>query len=507
MPDGLARYRRFRQRTQSDIDASLKVQQRLVGVAVAVATDDSPNGTRSSSTSSSSGSASTNHNHNHNSTKECPNQKVRRSSGDSNSARTPVWIRIVSPAGFLTVLTVLSALLLALSHRILLGTDLGLNLDMDRYNRDSSLGPPVTFHFPRSTLSSSSSSSSPPPFRYSRVVLPDKSKPLRVPMANDLGRLDLTSLRHVTNDKDFIRRIHPDDAKVLHRERRDLLEDTDADISETYEHTPELQQPQKCARNNWAWTAKSACNNFHETPFPYHYHYYQNEQQNEQQAPGLLAHGYNASYINSGHYRETFLFQSQHTHLLAQAQAQTRNAAFVYKTLRMYHDFDYYSLSKAVKEAVAMEALSSSAHIVDIYGYCGTSLQAEALTEFKSTLVPERGQDDYDYGRIEQRDLDKLQRKDVYPLNNLTLAEKLDYALQMSLAVAELHGFPAGLILHGDLHPKQYLKAADGKIKLNDFGNSVFLNWSLEKQAYCPHWSHYSGGYVCACVCCTVSRH
>jgi hypothetical protein len=74
-----------------------------------------------------------------------------------------------------------------------------------------------------------------------------------------------------------------------------------------------------------------------------------------------------------------------------------------------------------------------------------------------------------------QKDLDKLETMDVHPMNNLTLAEKLDMALVMAESLADIHGYRGGVIAHGDVHPDQWLRSSTGQIKVNDFNNAEML--------------------------------
>ena len=70
---------------------------------------------------------------------------------------------------------------------------------------------------------------------------------------------------------------------------------------------------------------------------------------------------------------------------------------------------------------------------------------------------------------MKQTELDKLQVDDVRPMNNLTNHQKLDIAIAMAESIAEIHGYEGGVIIHGDIHPYQWLSNKKGEIKLNDF--------------------------------------
>lgn len=136
-------------------------------------------------------------------------------------------------------------------------------------------------------------------------------------------------------------------------------------------------------------------------------------------------------------------------------------------------------LAKVHKEAVILERLSQSPHILDIYSYCGSSVIVEAMaSDINNRIVPTEGY-------ILQKKLDRLQTEDVHPLNNLTVSEKLQIALYMAEALADVHGFGGGVIVHADVHVDQWLVAPDGSVKLNDFGDAYPALWSRSKNKYC----------------------
>jgi hypothetical protein len=341
------------------------------------------------------------------------------------------------------------------------------------------LGKSAAYHgpivFSRRALSGTSQTSN---GRHRSLVTP--AVPLRwgeliIPDYNNLG---MVSFHDTTNVADFVRVISNDDDVIYHRERLEMLDEIDDyDVSEKYEYNDEYipgNPRDKCLRNsNWAWTPKPVCNNLHEVSIDFH-------------AKSVVQEEYKIKYLSHGYYRDTWL--------LSPRRPETADdRAFVMKTLRA-HPFDIYNIRKVEVDALITEHLSASKLIVDIYGHCGASIMAEAMPgEIDTTIVPvpEDGDDDYDIGHMHQSDLDALQKTDVHPMNNLTVKEKLDLALLMAESLAELHG--AGIV-HGDVDPKQWLKAADGSIKLNDFNNGHLLEWSYEQETYCTYRSKFSGG-------------
>lgn len=65
----------------------------------------------------------------------------------------------------------------------------------------------------------------------------------------------------------------------------------------------------------------------------------------------------------------------------------------------------------------------------------------------------------------------------------------------VSMALADLHGFP-GTIVHGDVHPVQWLRSSDGALKLNDFNNAEILDWDRKAHANCNADRGMWGGMV-----------
>jgi serine/threonine protein kinase len=145
---------------------------------------------------------------------------------------------------------------------------------------------------------------------------------------------------------------------------------------------------------------------------------------------------------------------------------------FVLKQMRLPSDDDDTdhlpnpgSFRKIQREAIIMERLTSSAYIVNIHGHCGLSVLAETSEDsVVTTIIP---QSDH----VVQTNAAHFQSN-----NNLTSIEKLKMAIEMSQAIADIHGFSGGRIVHGDIHPVQWLRARKtGTLKLNDFNNAEIL--------------------------------
>jgi serine/threonine protein kinase len=75
------------------------------------------------------------------------------------------------------------------------------------------------------------------------------------------------------------------------------------------------------------------------------------------------------------------------------------------------------------------------------------------------------------YSRCKEKYLKKLRRADErglpYSFNNLTATEKISWARKMAEAVAVLHNYKGGTIVHGDIALRQFLiDKTDQSVKL-----------------------------------------
>lgn len=150
-------------------------------------------------------------------------------------------------------------------------------------------------------------------------------------------------------------------------------------------------------------------------------------------------------------------------------------------------------MADIMKEALILERLSPSPRVIDIYGYCGTTVILEAMaSDLHTKIIIDEGAFSKE-GVISQKKLDKLQEDDVYPLNNFTTSEKLQISLDMAESLADIHGFEGGPIIHADTHIEQWLIAPDGRIKFNDFNNARLPSWDAKEKKYCERTSYYGG--------------
>jgi hypothetical protein len=144
------------------------------------------------------------------------------------------------------------------------------------------------------------------------------------------------------------------------------------------------------------------------------------------------------------------------------------------KTLRVdgaKKKFDIRSLDRHRRDAMAMEQLSSSPLVVDVYGHCSNS----AIFAFG-----EGG----DLSSIFERTPD------------ISKKELLGIAYNVSLSIAhahhpDKHGRPT--IAHTDIKPDQFLYQ-DGYYKLNDFNRARFLMWNQDENKQCGFKVGRNGG-------------
>jgi len=139
----------------------------------------------------------------------------------------------------------------------------------------------------------------------------------------------------------------------------------------------------------------------------------------------------------------------------------------VLKTLRVDQEFDAYNDDRHRRDAVAMERLTSSPHIVNIFGFCGNS----QLTEYST------GGDAYD----------KIYSDEFRTSSSV---EKLQLAYDMARGVAEVHSYGENgraSMAHTDISPSQFVYI-DGIYKLNDFNRVRFITTNLKTGESCPYF-------------------
>ena len=148
----------------------------------------------------------------------------------------------------------------------------------------------------------------------------------------------------------------------------------------------------------------------------------------------------------------------------------------ILKMLRPERDFtaEFYELHRI--DAVAMEQLTSSQFVLNVYGYCGQS----ALNEFANFKIPE-------LSSLEK--FDRQLRGKKHPRIDRM---KLKLAVSVATGVADMHELSADLvgdnrpaIVHYDLNPRNVAIVKGGLPKLNDFNVAHFLKWNPRTNETC----------------------
>ena len=161
----------------------------------------------------------------------------------------------------------------------------------------------------------------------------------------------------------------------------------------------------------------------------------------------------------------------------------------VLKVMKPEHDVDQRNIDRHRREALVMEKLTSHPNIVDIYGYCGTTVVTEWGAAGLDTLLAPPSQAKWLHHSVKDPVLQGITRGT--PLGRLKLAR------EVTRGVAGLHtlkdsatGF-ATPILHADIQAKQFIVTQKGVVKINDFNRCRFLPYQKEKKStkerkFCP---------------------
>jgi hypothetical protein len=205
----------------------------------------------------------------------------------------------------------------------------------------------------------------------------------------------------------------------------------------------------------WQEEHNPSCNNIHEIDMTE----FSQKDTAEAQAPERQV----MRYIATGGFRTAWMV------------SEYDGTSRVLKTLRYVKKraFDEENFERHRIDAVAMEQLTASRYLADVYGFCANSALVDYSTEADLYWIFE--------GK-----------------NPPTKDELFKIALETALAVADVHHFsPDGkaTMVHMDINPSQWLQL-DGMYKLNDFNLARFTSWNPERKQYCGTASGYHGGRV-----------
>lgn len=169
-------------------------------------------------------------------------------------------------------------------------------------------------------------------------------------------------------------------------------------------------------------------------------------------------------FIAHGYWRDVWKAEAIHN-------VATPAEKIVLKTLRYQHDYKPRNYDRHRRDAVAMERLSSSEFIMDIYASCGNG----GLFEFA------------DGGSLE----DSIWYSDEEETKPWSSQERLVVAYQAAAGIAAVHNVAkegVAAIAHTDITPGQFVYVdRAGVFRLNDFNRCRFIGWNNRTNTACPY--------------------
>lgn len=184
--------------------------------------------------------------------------------------------------------------------------------------------------------------------------------------------------------------------------------------------------------------------------------------------------------FSSGEFRNVFLMED----------GINKGESFVWKQYVYDSNYDNEDYESTRIDALVAEIFSHNERFVEPYGHCALAVLAEAITggTVDERAIPIQRDRDNDVIRLDDA-------HDVDPKNDLTVRQKLTWSLEMAEALAFMHNYEGGLIVHDDAHLEQFLVTSDGlHVKLQDFNRAEIMLWDEERQEYCRYVNGYGYG-------------
>jgi hypothetical protein len=134
------------------------------------------------------------------------------------------------------------------------------------------------------------------------------------------------------------------------------------------------------------------------------------------------------------------------------------------KTIHDEHkNVSFIGVAHTVEAAMMYQLRASGTNIVQLVGWCNTTVVVEYMPQKLEAI-----------------------------LDNATVGQKLQWALEAARGVAQLHAVPGGPVAHLDLETKQFLLNDQGTVLLNDFNRMHICNMVGDRQ--CLFHEPMSGG-------------
>lgn len=255
-----------------------------------------------------------------------------------------------------------------------------------------------------------------------KTSLPDQESPDYGGLIFDGNFSDIKKLRHERQLEDAhetVRSLYLRSVDLYGQESDRYAPYSDNDGQDPpLNHGEQYNLDLDCRRPAWVKESFPTCNQVHEEllierPFD----------------SQMIFQDYIVSYLSSGDFRDAWKFQRY------DADAENNS---VLKRMKLADQFSWgqggRDLFRIRQEAIILEKLTASPRIINIYGFCGTSVIMEAMaSDLTKQLVKGNG-------IASQEMLNRLDDADI-SLNNFTASEKLQISLDMAMSLADLHGF------------------------------------------------------------------
>lgn len=163
----------------------------------------------------------------------------------------------------------------------------------------------------------------------------------------------------------------------------------------------------------------------------------------------------------------------------------------VLKTLRYERDFleEYYELHR--RDALAMERMTASPYVLDVYGYCGQSainelanFGFEGMTSLESVAKGFRGLDIEQVSKIKLQ-LATMVAQGVSHLHSIDYPDFQREDYRGSGPGSKQRAISNATLIHYDLNPRNIAIMKRGKPKLNDFNVAILPMWNPKTNTKC----------------------
>lgn len=190
-------------------------------------------------------------------------------------------------------------------------------------------------------------------------------------------------------------------------------------------------------------------------------------------------------YVGSGLWRGVWKVDPRGESTASTATSDDDDGGFVapavLKMMKPEHEYDERNYDRHRRDALVMERLTSSDHVVSMYGFCGNTVLTEYVgMGLDQILYQKRG------SVAQERDArDGDGRNGAWTRE--TPMGRLRLALGVARGLADLHETDGGgPILHADVQAKQYLVHPVRGVQINDFNRCRFLPISIDTGRPCP---------------------